>query len=203
MGVQASFAYHIPINNNTTFSLGIEAKGQQYSLDKAKLQDALGNDPVMGTAENRFKGDAGFGIAVTNKKFQLGISASQLIQSKLDFYTGNLSRTEEGRLYRHYYFHGNYNWDVDGNTKIIPNLLMIYVPSAPLEVQGGVRVEHRELFWYGVGVRAHQSWMLSAGLKIHKKFSIGYCFDIFQTPLSVYERGSNGHEVMLKYDFIK
>ncbi len=202
-GVQAAFAYHIPMKNDATFSLGLEAKFQQYSVDKAKLQESLGSDPVLANAENRFKGDAGFGIAYNGKKFHAGISVSQLIQSKLDFYSGNLTRTEEGRLYRHYYLHSNYIFDVDGETKLIPNLLLIYLPSAPLEVQGGVRVEHHDVFWWGIALRARQSWMLSAGVKIQKKFTIGYCFDIFQTPLSVYDRGSNGHEVMLKYDFIK
>ena len=202
-GVQAAVAYHIPLSNGGSFSLGLEAKFQQYSLDKAKLQQSLGSDPVMGSAENRFKGDAGFGISYNGKKWQAGISASQLIQSKLDFYSGNLSTTEEGRLYRHYYFHSNYIFNADGTTKLIPNLLLIYLPDVPLEVQGGVRVEHNDLFWWGVALRARQSWMLSAGVKIQKKFTIGYCFDIFQTPLSIYDRGSNGHEVMLKYDFLK
>jgi type IX secretion system PorP/SprF family membrane protein len=191
------------MSNGGTFSLGLEAKFQQYSIDKAKITAALGSDPVLGTEENRFKGDAGFGIAYNGKKLTAGISASQLIQSKLDFYSGNLTRTEEGRLYRHFYFHSNYIFTADEVTKLIPNLLLIYVPNAPLEVQGGVRVEHHDLFWWGVALRARQSWMLSAGIKIQKKFTIGYCFDIFQTPLSVYDRGSNGHEVMLKYDFIK
>ncbi len=202
-GVQAAISYHIPMNNGGTFSLGLEGKFQQYSIDKVKLQESLGNDPVLGAEENRFSGDAGFGISYNGKKFQAGISANQLIQSKLDFYSGNLSRTEEGRLYRHYYFHSNYIFNADGNTRLIPHLLLIYLPEMPLEVQGGVRVEHNDVFWWGAALRARQSWMLSAGVKIQKKFTVGYCFDIFQTPLSVYDRGANGHEVMLRYDFLK
>ncbi|MBK6381947.1 MAG: type IX secretion system membrane protein PorP/SprF [Chitinophagaceae bacterium] len=131
------------------------------------------------------------------------MSVSQLIQSKLDFYTGNLTRTEEGRLYRHYYLHGSYTIDADGSTKLIPNILFIYLPNAPTEFQGGIRVEHKDIFWWGVALRARQSWMLSAGVKVQKKFTIGYCFDIFNTPLSVYDRGANGHEILLKYDFLK
>ena len=92
---------------------------------------------------------------------------------------------------------------MDGNTKIIPNILFIYLPNAPLEVQGGARVEHKEVFWWGLALRARQSWMLSAGVKIQKKLTIGYCFDIFNTPLSVYDKGSNGHEILLRYDFLK
>jgi type IX secretion system PorP/SprF family membrane protein len=203
-GLQMAYAYHIPLKNDATFSLGLEGRFQQYSIDKAKLSESLGaNDPVLAGADSRFKGDAGFGIAYNGKKLQVGASVSQLIQTKLDFYSGNLNRNEEARLYRHYYLHGSYTWDADGNTKLIPNVLFIYLPNAPLEFQGGVRVEHHDVFWWGVALRAHQSWMLSAGVKVQKKFTIGYCFDIFNTPLSVYDRGSNGHEVLLKYEFIK
>jgi type IX secretion system PorP/SprF family membrane protein len=202
-GVQLAFAKHIPTNNGGKFSLGIEARGQQYSLDRAKLTATLGADPAIGTSENRFLFDAGFGISYTDKKWQLGVSASQLVQSKLDFYTGNLSRTEEGRLYRHYYFHGSYKWNVDGATTITPNAMVIYLPNAPVEVQGGVRVEHNEVFWWGLGFRAKQSWMISAGVNVTKKFTLGYSFDIYQTPLSVYQPGANAHEMMLRYNFVK
>ncbi|HNF38756.1 MAG TPA: type IX secretion system membrane protein PorP/SprF [Chitinophagaceae bacterium] len=203
-GLQMAYAYHIPMKHDASFSIGIVGRLQQFSIDKAKLQQSLGsNDPVLAGDSKRFKGDAGLGIAYNSKKLNAGISVSQLIQSKLDFYNGNLTRNEEARLYRHYYLHGSYSWDVDGSTKIIPNLLFIYLPNAPLEFQGGARVEHKEIFWWGVALRARQSWMLSAGVHIQKKFTIGYCFDIYSTPLSVYDKGSNAHEIMLRYDFLK
>ena len=202
-GAQVALSYHIPMANDASFSLGLEGRFQQFSIDKIKLQASLGNDPLLGGKENSFNGDAGFGIAYTGKRFKAGMSVSQLIQSKLDFYSGNLSRTEEARLYRHFYLHSSYIFNADANTKLIPNFLFIYLPNAPLEFQGGVRVEYKDLLWWGVALRARQSWMISAGLKIHKKFTIGYCFDIFSTPLSVFDGGSNGNEILLKYDFLK
>ena len=202
-GLQTSYAYHIPMQKGGTFSVGLEARFQQFSIDKAMVQDALGNDPVLAGAAAKFKGDAGLGVSYNGKKLQLGASVSQLVQTKLDFYTGNLSTTESARLYRHYYVHGSYAWQVDKNSKIIPNFLMIYLPNAPTEFQAGVRLEHKELFWWGLSLRARQSWMLSAGVKVQKKFTIGYCFDIYSTPLSVYDKGANAHELLLKYDFLK
>ena len=202
-GISLAFAKHIETSNGGNFSLGIEAKGQQYKLDRQKLTETLGADPAIGASDNKFVFDAGFGISYTTKKFQLGASVSQLVQSKLNFYTGNLSRTEEGRLYRHYFFHGSYKWNVDEATTLIPNLAVIYMPNAPTEIQGGVRVEHNELFWWGLGYRAKQSWMLSAGVHIRKKFTIGYSFDIYQTPANVFEAGANAHELLLSYNFSK
>jgi type IX secretion system PorP/SprF family membrane protein len=204
IGLQMAYAYHIPVKNDGDFSIGIEARLQQFSYDKVKLQASLGNDPVLGSnSDSRFTGDAGFGLSYTNKKFQVGASVSQLIQSKMDFYSGNLTRDQEAKLYRHYFLHSYYKWDVDGNTTIIPSVLFIYLPNAPLEFQGGARVEHHELFWWGLALRARQSWMISAGVHINKKFTVGYCFDIYSTPLSVYDKGSNAHEILLRFDFLK
>jgi len=156
-GLELSLAKHIYMNNDAIFSLGIETRLQQYSIDKGKLSQTLGNDPVLGTSDNRFKFDAGFGISFTNKKFQFGAAVSQLVQSKLNFYSGNLSRTEEAQLYRHYYFHGRYNWNVDGFTTISPNVMAIYLPNAPVEFSGAVKVEHNKLLWWGLGYRLHQT----------------------------------------------
>lgn len=202
-GVQLAIAKHISLDNGDRFSLGIEARGLQYSIDRSKLTESLGADPAIGNGDNKFKFDAGFGVTYTGKKLQVGVSASQLVQSSLDYYTGNMTRTEEGRLYRHYYFHGSYKWTVDEATTITPNALVVYLPNAPTEYQFGARVEHNERFWWGAGYRINQSFMLSAGVHVNKKFTIGYSFDIYSTPVSVYDAGSNGHEMLLKYNLSK
>jgi len=202
-GVELAFAKHIPMKNEATLSLGIEARGLQYSIDIEKLQQTLGTDPVLAGGDNTFKFDAGFGIAYSGKKLQIGASVAQLIQSKLGFYTSNLSSGEEGRLYRHYYLHGSYKMKIDAATNIIPNFLLIYLPNAPKELQLGARVEHNEVFWWSLGYRINQSFILSAGVNINKKFTVGYAFDIYKSPYSISEKGSNAHEVLLRYNIWK
>ncbi|MBM3413404.1 MAG: type IX secretion system membrane protein PorP/SprF [Bacteroidetes bacterium] len=202
-GLQVSYALHIPMQNDTRFSIGLESRLLQFAIDKAMLIEVLGSDPVMGGASTRLTGDAGMGIAYTTKKLQLGASVSHLIQSKLNIYSGNLTRAEEARLYRHFYLQGSYQWKVDANTTVTPNFLVIYLPNAPTELQVGARVEHRELFWWGLSLRARQSWMLSAGVNVQKKLMLGYSFDIYSSPLSVFDKGPNAHEVLLRYQFLK
>lgn len=202
-GVQLAFAKHLQLRNDAIFSLGVEARVQQYAVDMTKLSESLGSDPLLGANDNRVKFDAGFGLSYTNKNFQVGASVSQLVQSKLAIYSGSLSRSEEARLYRHYYFHANYKWSVDEETTVTPHLLVTYLPNAPVEIVGGARVEHKELLWIGAGYRSKQSWMLSAGLHIKKKFSIGYAYDIYTAPVSEYTTGHSAHELMLRYNFIK
>lgn len=202
-GIQLSVAKHIPVGTDGKLSFGIESRFQQFAINQGKLAQTLGDDPVLAGSDNQFKYDAGVGASYTGKKLQIGVSASQLVQSKLNFYSGNLSRSEEARLYRHYYGHASYKWDVDGATTITPNVLFIYLPNAPLEFQATVRVEHNELLWWGLGVRARQNLMLSAGLNATKNLSIGYGYDFYNAPLSLFDGGSNAHEVMIRYRFTK
>jgi type IX secretion system PorP/SprF family membrane protein len=202
-GVNVDFAKHINFNDGGVMSFGIEARVLQYSLDRAKLTNTLGADPALGTSDTRFKFDAGFGASYTNKKFQIGAAVSQLIQSKLDYYKGTASTSEVARLYRHYYLHGKYNWVTDEETVITPNALVIYLPNAPVEFQGGVRVEHNKSIWWGVGYRLNQNFMLSAGAHIKKQFSLGYTYDVYRNPVGNFNGGGGAHEFMLRYNFLK
>jgi len=199
-GIQLAYAKHIVIDDNSTFSLGIEARMLQFSIDKGKL-GSLGTDPVLGASSNSTKFDAGFGISYTNKNFQVGASASQLTQSKMDFYSGNLTRNENAKLYRHYYFHGNYKFNIDGTSTLTPTFLMTYLPNAPIEFQAGARFDYNNIVWFGGAYRINQGPMFSAGVNLLNKFSVGYCFDIYSKPLSSFTDGSMAHEIMIKYTF--
>ena len=60
-GLEVAFAKHLPVNENAQFSIGLEARAIQYSIDIAKLSQTLGTDPVLNSGGNKFKADAGFG----------------------------------------------------------------------------------------------------------------------------------------------
>lgn len=199
-GLQLAYAYHLPVGEESSFSMGFEGRLQQLRFDRAKLQNALGStDPVAASLANRIKADAGVGVAFTSPLLQVGAAVSQLVQSKYNLYELAGTRTEQSKLYRHWYLHGAYNWHTDEATVIVPHLLFTYLPNAPLEVQTGLRVTHNELFWYGLGWRRQQGWLLSAGIRVKEKFTVGYSFDMYNSPLNQYDKGSTGHELLLQY----
>lgn len=201
-GLQMAYAYHIPVKEKSTVSFGLEARLQQLSFDREKLQQELGNiDPVLAGNNNRIKADAGFGLAYSTPRMQIGAAVSQLVQSKYKLYELAGTQADQSKLYRHYYLHGNYTFLADDATKISPNLLLIYLPNAPVEVQGGIRMVHNDLLWYGLSWRARQGWMIAAGFTFKEKYTVGYSFDIYHAPLNVYQKGSSGHELLLQYNF--
>lgn len=202
-GIELSLAKHINFNDGGVFSIGLESRLLQYKIDRAKLTTTLGADPALGTADTKMKYDAGFGISYTNKKLQIGASVSQLVQSKLDYYKAGASTTEIARLYRHYYVHGLYNINFDNDITVTPNAMVIYLPNAPFELQAGARMDYKKTIWWGLGYRLHQSFMLSAGLTLAKKFNIGYAYDSYNTPISSFDGGHSAHEFMLKFNLAK
>jgi hypothetical protein len=38
---------------------------------------------------------------------------------------------------------------------------------------------------------------------VQQKMTFGYSFDIYSTPLSVFDRGPNAHEILIRYQFGK
>ncbi len=203
-GLQYAINYQLPLNAEATkvFTFGMEARGLQYRIDKARLSQSIAGDPVLSGSNNLTKGDAGVGVYFSTPKLNIGASIGQLLQSGLRFADNITNATQRASLYRHYYIMGDYTY-TDNETKVIPSFQIVYLPSSPIELAYGVRLEHKEIFWWGLHLRHKQGWMINAGYKIKKNLSLGYAFDIYKTPLSIFSTGYSGHEVMLKYNFNK
>lgn len=201
-GLQSAFAYQVQVSKKGKIGFGLEMRLLQFAIDKAKLFESLANDPVLAGASNRMKFDVGAGVYYNDDKLSLGIAVSQLAQSQIGLASVN-NATEIAKLYRHYYAIGSYQWQADENTMIIPNAMMVYLPNAPTEFTFGAKVIHQEQFWWGLNMNFKQSWSLQAGYVYKKKFSIGYAYDIYRTPLSQYYTGGGAHELLLRYQFLK
>jgi type IX secretion system PorP/SprF family membrane protein len=201
-GIQAAVNYQLPVNQEGTkkISFGMEIRGLQYQLDKVLLNQYIPGDPVLAGDDKMLKGDVGIGVYYNSKNLNIGASVSQLVQGELRFNENVLNAKDRAQFYRHYYLMGDYTWETN-ETKITPSVQLVYLPQSPVEFTGGVRVTHKEMFWYGLHARVKQGWMLNAGYIFKKKFSVGYALDIYRTPLSIFDRGSLAHEVMMRYSF--
>lgn len=201
-GLQFAYSYHIKTGANSKLGIGIELRGLQYALDKAKLTDALGSDLVLAGNNTSFKLDGGAGVYFTNGKFSAGAAVSQLIQSKLAF-NDVPNATERAKLYRHFNFTANYVLETGGGTRLIPNMLIRYVPNAPVEYDFGARLDYQEKIWWALTWRIRHFWSLQAGLRIIDRLGLTYAYDYYNEPFSDFNTGNNAHEVGLRFDFKK
>jgi type IX secretion system PorP/SprF family membrane protein len=201
-GVQAAYSYHVKTGAKSKLGLGLELRGLQYALDKSKLTDALGSDLVLAGNNTSFKLDAGAGIYFSDGKFSAGAAVSQLIQSKLAF-NDVPNATERAKLYRHFAFTANYVIETGGTTHLTPNVMVRYIPNAPMEYDLGCKVDVQDKIWWALSWRVRHFWSLQAGFKIVEKIGLTYAYDYYNEPFSDFNSGNNAHEIGLRFNLKK
>ena len=202
-GVQLAYSYHINSRSGKgKLGLGLELRALQYAIDRTKLSEALGNDPVLNGSDNKTGIDAGAGVYYTNGGLSVGAAVSQLIQSKLELADVPNSK-QGGKLYRHYNVTASYKIKTDSDIYLLPNFMTRIIENSPSEYELGMLLNYQEKVWWAASWRFRQSWSLQAGFRLLQKVAITYSYDIYQSPISVYTSGSGAHEIGLQFDMKK
>lgn len=200
-GGQVNLSYSIDMQQGRRLMFGLAGTLMQYKLDKEVLAAYIPNDPLLNASENTMKGDAAAGIYYKSPTLNFGASVQQLVQAKFNYIKTN--NNPQGKLYRHFYFMGHYNWKVDEANVVVPNFLVQHQPNAPVYYSVGARLEHNDMFWLGLNYHYQQGYSAFAGVKIDHKLALGYSYDQYNTPLSLFDDGSGAHEISLRYYFKK
>lgn len=198
-GGQLDVSYSIDLQEGKRLMLGLAGMFMQYRIDRVSFARYIPNDPLLAGDGTEIKGDAAAGVYYRSKTLNIGFSAQQLLQSKLNFV--KTASNTEGKLYRHYFLAGHYNWKADEDNVLVPNIMVNYVQGLPAELEAGVRLEHRDMLYIGLNYHYNQSYSAFLGVKTKKRVSVGYAFEQYQTPLSVFESGGGAHEISLRYFF--
>jgi type IX secretion system PorP/SprF family membrane protein len=202
-GLQLAYSYHIRMKDEkSTLGLGLEARILQFAVDKSKLTDALGNDPVLSGSSSKIAPDAGAGIYFTNQKLSAGIAVSQLIGSKLTLAAVN-GASLRARLYRHYNFTASYQIPTGDNTFLIPNFMYRLVEHAPSEFDMGCKLDYHQKIWFNLNYRSKQFWSAQAGFTILKNVALGYSYDYYLTPSTLENSGFSANEISLRFNLKK
>ena len=201
-GVQLALSYHVKTGTKSQLGLGLELRGLQFAIDRAKLTEALGSDPVLNGSANSFIMDGGAGVYYSDGRFSAGAAVSQLIQSKLNLINIVPNATERAKLYSHYNFSASYIIPTGEGTQLIPNFQSTVVPHAPSEYEFGCKVDYKDKIWWALNWRVHQFWSIQTGFKLFERLSFAYCYDFYSSPFSDYNTGNNAHEVGLRFELL-
>lgn len=202
-GGELNLSYSIKFDNDHKKRLMIGIGGQliQFKVDKAKIADAIPNDPLLASSGSSLKADANAGIYYRSNTLNLGISAKQLIQSKLDFI--KTAGNPEGRLYRQYTGTISYDIKTDAVNILQPHFEVRYQPEAPVDFAGGITLYHKDMFHIGGSYQYNKAYTLFAGVKFMHRLSINYAFEAYTAPVGLFEKGYSAHELMLRFFFGK
>lgn len=189
-GFYGSYAYKIPMETGE-LSLGLQAGFTQYV---ARFSEVSLTDPTFQTGDiSEFHPNFGVGVYYSTQRFYAGISAPQLVQSKLDKDNGY----SDSRIRRHYFMHSGYVFDLNQDLKLKPNVLIKMVEGAPVEIDLNANFYYKNLIGLGASWRSMDAIVMLLQIQITDKLQFGYAYDFGTTDIRRVSSGS--HEFYLNY----
>ncbi len=193
-GVNASYAYHLKINETTKLSLGLNAGLLQFMIDGSKITLRDANDAIITNGvQSTLIPDAGFGLYLYHKKYFFGFSAPQLLNYKVKFF--DEGRNPTGNLPSHFFVTGGYKFQVSEDFIVEPIVFVKYVKPAPVQFEGTLKITYKDKLWLSGTYRDKDAITASIGYLINNSFTVAYAYDFTTTNLKNYSDGT--HELMM------
>jgi type IX secretion system PorP/SprF family membrane protein len=198
LSAQLNYAYHLPINEVTNLSAGIGAGISQLRLDPSKLRFATTVDPAVGQTNiiNKIRPDISVGVYVYGAKMFAGLSAQQLVPSKIEF-ADNVTRTINGKAIPHFFAIAGYRLLVGEDINIVPSVLLKYVKPAPVQPEANIKVTYMDVAWAGASYRYKDGLAAMVGFNVGNNLNIGYSYDYTTSGLQTFSRGT--HEIVIGF----
>lgn len=196
--LNTSYAYHLRIDRDRYFSMGLQVGVNRKQSDFGSLTGHIQNpnDPSIGEfRETATSIEFGTGISYRSPRLHLGLSAPKLFSGKTaisDSISIDLNKP-------HYFLYGRYRAPVNHNVKIQPGILMKYLPGLPVSFDFSLAAIFNEVLLTGLSYRSFESIGIIVQAKLTPQLKLGYNFDY---PISqVSELSHSSHELMLNYLF--
>jgi type IX secretion system PorP/SprF family membrane protein len=202
-GFQASYSYHMWIQDVTQLSLGLAFTGYHFRINANESSFEDPNEPWLTDNLRRgvFVPDADFGIYLLNPKFDLGFSAQQIFGAAAKI--GNYAY-RNFRMDRHYYLFGSYNFG-RGKTEIEPSILAKVSEQLRPQADIGLTYIYDQSVWTGLAYRTGGGVIANARFKYvprHTKATaifIGYALDFTLNQIQRVTYGTHELTVALKF----
>ena len=199
-GFNASYSYHLKINETTKLALGINAGLLQFMIDGSKITLRDANDAIItGGVQKTLVPDAGFGLYLYHKKYFFGFSAPQLLNYKVEFF--DEGENPSGTLPSHFFLTGGYKFQASDDFTVEPIVFVKYVSPAPVQVEGTLKITYKNQLWLAGTFRDKDAITASVGYLINESFTIAYAYDFTTTNIKNYSDGT--HELAIGARFHK
>ena len=199
-GFQGSYSYQLNLSESIRLSLGASFGISEWKLDGHKINTYSPNDPVIvGGVMQTLVPDAKFAFYLYHENWNFGVSAPNILQSKLKFDEG--TNTGLSKLENHYYVHGGYHFNASEDIQIEPTVLVKYVQAAPVQADLMAKVTYKKQIWLGAAYRTSDAASAMIGYLFRENLVIGYSYDFTTSNLKNYSSGT--HELLIGVRFVR
>lgn len=195
---QATYAYHLPLNTNTTLSAGVGVGINRIGIDPNKLNFGdVTVDPVVFTSGilNKIRLDMSAGLYLYSADYFVGVSAQQIVPQPIDFSDGYI-RPQSGKTVPHVFATAGYRALIGENFNLIPSIMVKYVNPVPVQVEANFKLQYRSLAWLGASYRHLDGFAGMLGFNI-SNVQVGYAYDYTTSRLNNFSKGT--HEFLIGF----
>jgi type IX secretion system PorP/SprF family membrane protein len=170
----AAFAYKLKLQNDLTFSFGMQGGVLGFKTDNNSLNIRDSGDDAFPEGTTRSSTiNLGTGVSLIGNKFIIGLSVPRLLPTKIN------SGSQQFELYnQHFYLYGAYVHVINERLRFKPSLLVRGVKGAPLSTDVALNLNINMLHTVGVFVRNMNAYGVLLQTMIGEKFRLGYVFEL-------------------------
>jgi len=196
-GFQASYSYHMWVQNNTQLSMGLAVTGYHFKINEKEINFENPNEPWLNNELRRgiFVPDADFGIYILNQKYNIGFSTEQLFGAAAKI--GN-EAYQNFQMDRHYYLFGSYNFEPANKTELQPSVLLMMSEQLKPLADIGLTYIYDQRFWAGLSYRTSKALIANFGVTYTNMY-FGYAFDFTLQEIQRVTYGTHELTVAIRF----
>lgn len=193
-GANFTYAYHIPLLNSQ-LSFGLSASMTQFKINDDGLKFRDTDLKFLQLGDPIYVPDANAGVFYENNTFYCGISAANLLQSKVKYGNPNL---DSYQLKRHYFILAGYRWDDLKNLSFEPAIMIKATETLYPQLDLSFKTVYNQNYWLGVSYRTVKSFIAFVGIT-RRNFSAGYAYDYDFNSFQKFTFGSHELNMSLRF----
>jgi len=186
-----SYAYHLPITNQFTLSMGASLGAIHNTIDPDRVLLNDPNDPTINNFSREFSLDGAVGIFGYTNNFYAGIAFMD-INALSTSGDATISPFSDMQIML------TTGMKIDFTTSplsLLPSLQVRTIGNDAVSWQSALRLLIKDQFWIGSGYRFESDFILMTGMYINNLLSFSYAYDLGVATPARYSEGS--HEFTL------
>ncbi|MBN2778153.1 MAG: type IX secretion system membrane protein PorP/SprF [Bacteroidales bacterium] len=199
LNIMLNYAYRLELSDGVLgMGLGLGVFNHSIDGDWVTWESMNGQpvyiDPTIPHMENVTAFDANIGITYNAEDFWVGLSATHVPGSTLNYDIENPSK-----LTQHVYLTGGYNYSLPNPSFDLIGSGMMQSDLKTIDFQINAKLLYEKKFWGGISYRHTDAIVPMIGIHLINGISFGYSYDVVLSNVGSYNSGS--HELMLRYCF--
>ncbi len=175
--VQGAFSYKLPLDDEKTFSFGMQTGFVNFRNNFEDLNLDDDTDEAFTQTENITKPNLGAGAILKSDKYFIGVSIPRLLNTTIS--VTNSTTIQDVQLYnRTIYVFGSYVYFLNENIRLKPGALLRAVKGSPVSVDLNFNVNFNEKYTAGVFTRNFNAYGVQVQAKLGDKLKFGYTFEL-------------------------